>query len=65
MTKEEIALQLTLSRIDRLCYTKNSTIDPSSENEKFNIALGEQIATIYNTIYKNINTDTTTNVQSF
>lgn len=54
MSKEEIALQLTLSQITNLRPTVSCYSSPCSENQKYNQALGEQIAEIYNSVYNNL-----------
>ena len=61
MSKEEIALQLTLKKLDCLQFTTH-TASPSSNNLEFNKKLGEEIANIYNNVYKNLQLDNTTNV---
>ena len=53
MSKEEIALQLTLPKLDCLQFTAHI----SSTNEgslNFNKKLGEEIANIYNNVYNNL-----------
>lgn len=59
MTKEEIALQLTLKKLDCLQFTTHTT-SPSSDNAEFNKKLGEEIANIYNNVYKNLQLNNTT-----
>lgn len=54
MSKEEIALQLTLSQINKLLPTVGCVSSPSSENANFNQALGEEIAHMYNAVYNNL-----------
>ena len=54
MSKEEIALQLTLAKLDCLQFTTHVSSSTSSENSKFNQALGEEIANIYNSVYNNL-----------
>ncbi len=55
MSKEEIALQLTLKKLDCLQFTAHCS--SPSLNADFNIKLGEEIASIYNTIYSNLKLD--------
>lgn len=50
MTREEIALQLTLKKLDDLQFTST----PHENNSEFNKKLGEEIANIYNNVYKNL-----------
>jgi len=51
MTKEEIALQLALKKLDCLSIKSLS----SDNTETFNTGLGKQIASLYNAIYSNLN----------
>lgn len=60
MTKEEIALQLALSKVN--CLQKTKSANNYKESEEFNIELGKQISNLYNTIYKNLDLDNTINV---
>lgn len=60
MSKEEIALQLTLQKLDCLQFTAQRS--SFSENTNFNKKLGEEIANIYNSVYANLNLDKTINV---
>lgn len=53
MTKEEIALQLTLQKLDCLQFT-TKTAPGCNTNTDFNKKLGEEIANIYNNVYKNL-----------
>ncbi len=53
MSKEEIALQLTLPKLDCLQFTTSASCS-SSNNSEFNKKLGEEIANIYNNVYKNL-----------
>lgn len=53
MTKEEIALQLTLSRVGVLKCTERANADT------MNNSLGIEIAKLFNTIYSELNIDTT------
>lgn len=53
MTKEEIALQLALKKLDNLLFTSYRA-DNVSDNSEFNQKLGEEIANIYNNVYKNL-----------
>lgn len=59
MSKEEIALQLTLKKLDCLQFTTHSSTS-LNENSNFNQKLGEEIANIYNSVYKNLQLDNTT-----
>ncbi len=52
MTKEEIALQLTLARIPNLRQTTHA--DSYDDNVKYNKELGIQVASLYATIYQNL-----------
>ncbi len=52
MSKEEIALQLTLSRVNNLA--KTTSANNYTEGENYNAELGKQIALLYNTIYHNL-----------
>lgn len=54
MSKEEIALQLTLAKLDFLQLSRGCASSPCSQNSDFNIALGKEIANIYNSIYNNL-----------
>ena len=58
MTLEEIALQLTLKKLDCLQFTAHASA-ASSDNSNFNEKLGEEIANIYNSVYKNLKLDNT------
>lgn len=60
MTKEEIALQLTLKKLDDLHPTTYCSASPDKNNANFNEQLGVQIANIYNAVYKNLQLDDTT-----
>lgn len=53
MTKEEIALQLTLAKLDCLQFTTYAAA-ASDTNTEFNKKLGEEIANIYNNVYNNL-----------
>lgn len=53
MTKEEIALQLTLSKLDCLQFTTHAAV-AANTNVEFNKKLGEEIANIYNNVYNNL-----------
>lgn len=55
MSKEEIALQLALSKIQDLQPSKGCSLSPSDENSTYNEALGKEIANLYNAIYNNLN----------
>ena len=61
MSKEEIALQLTLKKLDCLQFT-TYTSSNASNNVDFNKKLGEEIANIYNNVYKNLKLDDTISV---
>lgn len=56
MSKEEIALQLTLQKLDCLQFTQHISTSGDSNNI-FNAKLGEEIANIYNNVYKNLQID--------
>lgn len=53
MSKEEIALQLTLKKLDCLQFTAYRDNDVT-KNANFNKKLGEEIANIYNSVYNNL-----------
>ena len=53
MSKEEIALQLTLQRLDCLQFTAHAS-STNEDNSNFNKKLGEEIANIYNNVYNNL-----------
>lgn len=53
MTKSEIALQLALSRAEHVVSTK--TYGTSESNAEYNKDLGIQLASLYNSIYDNLN----------
>jgi hypothetical protein len=48
VTRSDVALQLTLAKIKDVEYNAHDDVDAR------NIDLGEQIARVYNTIYKNL-----------
>ncbi len=54
MSKEEIALQLTLAKLNCLQFTIHSSSSTSPDNNIFNQKLGEEIANIYNNVYNNL-----------
>lgn len=62
MSKEEIALQLTLKKLDCLQFTAGCASSTSPTNTDFNKKLGEEIANIYNNVYKNLKLDDTISV---
>jgi hypothetical protein len=57
MTKEEIALQLTLARIDKLKPTEYSSADKLQRNISYNEAIAEETVKLFNTIYSGIKID--------
>ena len=52
-SREEIALELTISKLDCLQFTSYRDSDVS-KNANFNKKLGEEIANIYNAVYNNL-----------
>ncbi|GHU76808.1 hypothetical protein FACS1894188_09900 [Clostridia bacterium] len=54
MNKSEIALQLTLSKLNDLKKTVYDNLNPCAENHEVNLALAKEIAEFYNCIYENI-----------
>lgn len=55
MTKEEIALQLTLARLDKLTYTELKSTQDKDHNKLYNEAITEETYKMFNTIYENLN----------
>ncbi|MEF2640781.1 MAG: hypothetical protein U0O04_00020 [Clostridia bacterium] len=53
MTKEEIALQLTLAKLPSL--QKTMCTNSYDDNIEYNKELGIQVASLYTTIYQNLN----------
>lgn len=56
MTKEEIALQLTLARIDKLLPTVYTPNDPQ-KNVTYNEAIAGETVKLFNAIYSGIKID--------
>jgi len=58
LKKEEIALQLTLARLDSLFATSKEVIEAHSQAKEINSYYNEQIAVetykLFNTIYNNL-----------
>lgn len=54
MTKEEIALQLTLARIDKIMHTKFSSSQDIDMNIDYNEMLANETVKMFNTIYNGI-----------
>ena len=54
MTREEIALQLALSKMADLQPSVGCCDSANEQNSKYNKSLGEEIANLYNAIYNNL-----------
>lgn len=54
MTKEEIALQLTLARIDKLQFTEKRSTENVEQNKLWNEAIAMETVKMFNTIFHGI-----------
>ena len=54
LSKEEIALQLALSQMANLQPSVGCCASPDALNSAFNKSLGEEVASLYNAIYNNL-----------
>ncbi len=57
MSKEEIALQLTLKAIDRMATPLNKETNGTTDG--YNSAFSEQVCDFYNYLYNNLDNTTT------
>lgn len=59
MTKEEIALQLTLARLEKLQFTEHRSNENLNQNKLWNEAIADETIKLFNAIYSGIAVDTT------